>query len=68
MASKQGTSVRLDNETHRLLKGVAFLRNESMSAIVRLTLRRYIQADVALQDRLALLSQAGLDDEAGTDK
>jgi predicted transcriptional regulator len=62
------TSVRLDNETHQTVKGIAFISTLTMSEVIRDAVRHYVQASPSLQSRLALLDQAGLDDEPGNDE
>ena len=57
--SKKNTSVRLDNDTHSVLKAVAFWQGDTMGNIVKQSIKQYIKSRPELEDRVRLFLTAG---------
>jgi len=60
MASQQNTSVRLDGETHKVLKSVALWQGMTMGEIVELAVKQYVKDRPELEDRVRMMIEAGL--------
>lgn len=58
MTSKSGTSIRVDKDTHQLIKDIAYLQGESMAEVITVALEEYLFTRSALRERLGLVEQA----------
>lgn len=57
MASN-GTSIRVDNDTHRLVKDIAFLQGETMTEVIEAAVKEYLGTRPDMQHRLTVVQKA----------